>query len=89
MPVFKDAKGNVKLNKVEAHNVSGRFTGNLTGDLYGAAHLPSVTVATLPIAAGNTGLVLLCSDAGSGGVPALVVSDGSAWKQISLVAIGS
>jgi hypothetical protein len=80
MPVFKDAKGNVKVKTLTASEAV------TAPEFAGASKLPSYTVATLPAAsAANMGSLVYCSD-GAAGNPCLAFSSGSAWLQ---VAIGS
>ncbi len=79
MPVFKDAKKNLSANKVEAK----AFVGPLQGALSGAVTLPSFTVATLPAAADNAGMLVFCSD-GAEGSPCLALSQRRSWLRIVL-----
>ena len=59
-------------------NSTNGFEGNVTGNLTGAAKLPTYTVATAPSAAGLTGTIVYVSN-GLAGAPCVAVSNGTNW----------
>lgn len=73
--VIGDVTGNV------AGAVTGPVTGPVDGDVTGAITLPTYTVATLPAAADNSGMLVHCSN-GAAGSPCLAYSNGTDWLRI-------
>jgi hypothetical protein len=61
---------------------SGPVVSNngFSGDLVGAAQLPTYTVATAPAAAAIAGTIIYVSN-GAAGSPILAFSDGTDWKR--------
>lgn len=62
-------------------NSTNGFVGDVTGDLTGAAKLPTYTVATAPSASdAGAGTVIYTTD-GAAGSAILAFSDGTDWKR--------
>lgn len=84
MAVFKDGKGNVAVNKLEARDRVYSHVGIGAPEIKGGIALsPEYTVALLPDALAAKGRLVYCSD-GDAGSPCLAYSDGTNWLRIVL-----